>query len=252
MLGDLITRVLVMLFGYAYPALQCYKVVERNRVEIEELRFWCQYWVLVALLTVLERVGDVFVSWIPMYGELKLSLFIYLWYPKTKGSEYVYDAILKPYVAKHETEIERRLEDWRARAWDLAVFYWKNCTELGQDKFFEVLQFLASQSARMSNKDKEKEEGEQQNGRKSSFFGKSKKGSSSSSSSSAVPPGSPINRAISETLKSKIVQVEPPNGTTEHVRIEESFMTDSATKQDSDSNPINQARQRLRRLKPHN
>jgi len=31
-------------FGYAYPAYECYKVVERNKPEIEQLRFWCQYW----------------------------------------------------------------------------------------------------------------------------------------------------------------------------------------------------------------
>lgn len=33
-----------MVFGYAYPAYECYKAVEKNRPEIEQLRFWCQYW----------------------------------------------------------------------------------------------------------------------------------------------------------------------------------------------------------------
>lgn len=33
-----------LILGYAYPAFECYKTVEKNRVEIEELRFWCQYW----------------------------------------------------------------------------------------------------------------------------------------------------------------------------------------------------------------
>lgn len=33
-----------MVLGYAYPAFQCFKTVEKNKVEIEELRFWCQYW----------------------------------------------------------------------------------------------------------------------------------------------------------------------------------------------------------------
>lgn len=33
-----------MLLGYAFPAFECYKVVEKNKVEIEELRFWCKYW----------------------------------------------------------------------------------------------------------------------------------------------------------------------------------------------------------------
>ena len=33
-----------MAFGYAYPAYECYKAVEKNKPEIEQLRFWCQYW----------------------------------------------------------------------------------------------------------------------------------------------------------------------------------------------------------------
>lgn len=33
-----------MVFGYAYPAYECYKTVEKNKPEIEQLLFWCQYW----------------------------------------------------------------------------------------------------------------------------------------------------------------------------------------------------------------
>jgi hypothetical protein len=33
-----------LLFGYAYPAFECFKSVEKNNVDIEEIRFWCQYW----------------------------------------------------------------------------------------------------------------------------------------------------------------------------------------------------------------
>ncbi|KAJ4827052.1 hypothetical protein Tsubulata_042040 [Turnera subulata] len=87
MIGSFLTRGLVMVFGYAYPAYECYKTVEKNKPEIEQLRFWCQYWILVAVLTVCERVGDAFISWVPMYSEAKLAFFIYLWYPKTKPQQ---------------------------------------------------------------------------------------------------------------------------------------------------------------------
>lgn len=33
-----------MAFGYAYPAYECFKTVEMNKPDIEQLRFWCQYW----------------------------------------------------------------------------------------------------------------------------------------------------------------------------------------------------------------
>ncbi|KAI3471891.1 hypothetical protein Pfo_028579 [Paulownia fortunei] len=150
MIGEFITSILVLVLGYAYPAFQCFKTVEKNRVEIPELRFWCQYWIIVAVITILEKIGDVFISWLPMYGEMKLALFIYLWYPKTKGTGYVYETLVRPYVSKHETGIDRSLLEFRERAWNLAIYYWHNCTELGSTKILQFLQFVASQSGRIT------------------------------------------------------------------------------------------------------
>ncbi|KAL4578293.1 hypothetical protein LXL04_014414 [Taraxacum kok-saghyz] len=144
MLGELITNSLVLVLGYAYPAFECFKTIEKQGVGNAELRFWCQYWVIVAILTVFERVGDIFISWVPMYGELKLALIIYLWYPKTKGTGFVYDTMLRPFIYRHETDIEKSLKQFRDRAWDVAIYYWQNSTELGQTKFFDILGYLIS------------------------------------------------------------------------------------------------------------
>ncbi|KAK1304363.1 HVA22-like protein i [Acorus calamus] len=146
MLGSFLTRVFVLILGYAYPAYECYKTVEKNKPEIEQLRFWCQYWILVAILTVSERIGDAFISWLPMYSEAKLAFFIYLWYPKTRGTTYVYESFFRPYVSKHENEIDRNLLELKARAGDIAVVYWQKASSYGQTRFFEVMQYLASQS----------------------------------------------------------------------------------------------------------
>ncbi|KAJ3692774.1 hypothetical protein LUZ60_011869 [Juncus effusus] len=109
MIGFFLARALILAFGYAYPAYECYKTVELNKPEIARLRFWCQYWILVAILTVLERFTDPLISWLPFYGEAKLCFFIYLWYPKTKGTAYVYETFFKPFMSKHEREIDRNL-----------------------------------------------------------------------------------------------------------------------------------------------
>ncbi|CAN1314895.1 HVA22-like protein i [Linum perenne] len=146
MLGSFLTRGLVLVFGYAYPAYECYKTVELNKPEIEQLRFWCQYWILVAMLTVSERIGDAFVSWVPMYSEAKLAFFIYLWYPKTKGSTYVYESFFRPYIAKHENEIDRNLLELRTRAGDMAIIYWQRAASYAQTRVFDILQFVAAQS----------------------------------------------------------------------------------------------------------
>ncbi|PWA46522.1 TB2/DP1/HVA22-related protein [Artemisia annua] len=44
MLGELITNSLVLILGYAYPAFECFKTLEKHGVENGELRFWCLYW----------------------------------------------------------------------------------------------------------------------------------------------------------------------------------------------------------------
>lgn len=135
-----------MMFGYAYPAYECFKVVEMNKADIEQLRFWCQYWILVAVLTVCERVGDAFVSWVPMYSEAKLAFFLYLWYPKTKGTTYVYDCFFKPFISNHEADIDRNLLELRIRAEDLAVSYSQRAVKYVQTRIFDILQYVASQS----------------------------------------------------------------------------------------------------------
>ncbi|PWA58929.1 TB2/DP1/HVA22-related protein [Artemisia annua] len=146
MIGSFLTRGLVMVFGYAYPAYECFKSVEKNKPDIEELRFWCQYWILVAGLTVCERIGDTFVSWLPMYSEAKLAFYIYLWFPKTKGTTYVYDSFFRPYISKHEPDIDRNIMELRTRAGDMFVLYWQRAASYGQTRIFDILQYVASQS----------------------------------------------------------------------------------------------------------
>ncbi|KAD2804562.1 hypothetical protein E3N88_37939 [Mikania micrantha] len=146
MIGSFLTRGLVMVFGYAYPAYECFKSVEKNKPDIEQLRFWCQYWILVAVLTVCERIGDAFISWVPMYSEAKLAFYIYLWYPKTKGTSYVYDSFFQPYISKHETEIDRNLSELRTMAGDITVLYWQRTANYVQTRTMDIIKYIASQS----------------------------------------------------------------------------------------------------------
>lgn len=224
MLGELITSSLVLVLGYAYPAFECYKTIEKNKVDIEELRFWCQYWIIVALLRIFETIGDVFMAWLPMYSEAKLALIIYLWYPKTKGTGYIYDTLLKPYVSKHEPDIDRGFLEFRARAFDLAIYYWQNCTELGQAKFFQLLDFVASPSRRSSQLSSEQRSDTDQSRRPPPPSAPPAPPSSSSSSFGLFrrnkppsdrrqPPPSPrsyfAHRSVFRPSKPETVQVHP-------------------------------------------
>lgn len=154
MLGEFLTKFLTLLFGYAFPAFECFRIVEQRSGrpgQIEQLRFWCQYWIIVAIVMIVETVG-VFVQWIPAYGELKLAFLVYLWYPKTKGTDAVYDTFLRPYVMQYEPDIEQRLDYLRANAGKLVVFYIKNFADKGFTVFLEALNYVMSQTSRATRR----------------------------------------------------------------------------------------------------
>lgn len=58
----------------------------------------------------------------------------------------MYDSFFRPYVAKHETEIDRNLLELRTRAGDIAVLYWQRAFSYGQTRIYDILQFVAAQS----------------------------------------------------------------------------------------------------------
>lgn len=62
----------------------------------------------------------------------------------------MYDSFFRPYVAKHETEIDRSLLELRTRAGDIAVLYWQRAASYGQTRIFEILQYVAAQSTPQS------------------------------------------------------------------------------------------------------
>ncbi|KAE8690297.1 hypothetical protein F3Y22_tig00110896pilonHSYRG00011 [Hibiscus syriacus] len=93
-----------------------------------------------------------------MYGEMKIAMLVYLWYPKTKGTGYVYDTLLRPFMARHETEVDRKIQEIKARIWD---FIWKYCqhfADMGQGKFFEMLQYVANQSLKFKQANQKPDE----------------------------------------------------------------------------------------------
>lgn len=118
---------------------------------------------------------------LPMYNEAKLAFFIYLWYPKTmvlyfslvlyrvsfflksrfgfydwlclqQGTTYIYETFFRPYISRHENDIDRNLLELRARACDVVVLYWQKATSYGQTTFFDVLQYVALQSSSLTSR----------------------------------------------------------------------------------------------------
>ncbi|XP_040861417.1 putative HVA22-like protein g [Glycine max] len=63
----------------------------------------------MAQFTVLEKFTDIFIGWPPMYGLMKLVLFVYLWYPKTKLNQGCTSSLeVNPYLSQVE-ELKQKL-----------------------------------------------------------------------------------------------------------------------------------------------
>ncbi|KAH7518492.1 HVA22-like protein i [Ziziphus jujuba] len=146
MLGHFLCRAILMVFGYAYPAYKCFKTVE-NEPQTEHLRLWCHYWIIVAIFTVLERIMDASVPWLPMYAEAKLALFIYLLSSQMKGAEYLYNSLLKPFLVEHEAEIDRSIREVKVMAGDAIVRYWGRSLTFAQICLLESFRYVSSLSA---------------------------------------------------------------------------------------------------------
>jgi receptor expression-enhancing protein 1/2/3/4 len=149
--GPLVIQGIITLVGYLYPAYLCFKCIESKRPGAEDLRFWCKYWVIVALITVFENLLGALLPWVPMYLEAKLAFVVYLWYPNTKGVIYIYKTFVKPNVAKYEQDIDEGLNDVKARAGQYANIYWQRASAYLQPLFREFLLYLASQAPRPPN-----------------------------------------------------------------------------------------------------
>lgn len=63
-----------------------------------------------------------------------------------QGTKYVYESFFRPYIAKHETDIDRNLLELRTRAGDMAFLYWQQAASYIQTRAFDIFQFIAAQS----------------------------------------------------------------------------------------------------------
>ncbi|KAM1031215.1 hypothetical protein FF1_034987 [Malus domestica] len=158
MVESFLPRVFVMVFGYAYPAYECYKTLENNKPEIEQLVFWCQYWILVAMLTVLERIGDALFAWLPIYCEAKFALFIYLWSSKAKGMSYLYNHFFRNFVSQHELEIDSKILELRVKTGDIANYCCQKALSYGHKGVSEIFQYVSSHSASQPRRDQKQDE----------------------------------------------------------------------------------------------
>ncbi|KAF9292163.1 receptor accessory protein 4 [Linnemannia elongata] len=127
----LVARVVCSVAGWLYPAYASYKAI--NTRDNNRLTAWLMYWSVMGMFSVVEVVLDTFVFWFPFYYEIKMLFVLWMILPQTQGSIYIYQAIVEPYLMKHEKEIDLTLKDMKNKAMVMGMQYIKQAIQALQN-----------------------------------------------------------------------------------------------------------------------
>lgn len=94
----LLTGVLSLGFGLLFPAYGSFTAIESSGTEDDTQ--WLVYWLLYSLLQGFEKFAWPVLQWIPLYGEVRVAVLIWLVLPQTKGATWMYEAVVGPLFSR--------------------------------------------------------------------------------------------------------------------------------------------------------
>ncbi|KAG0227456.1 hypothetical protein BGW41_003815 [Actinomortierella wolfii] len=123
MIPYIVSRVVCYVAGYLYPAYASYKAIKsRNSARLQA---WLMYWTVLGMYTMVEYVADMVVFWLPFYYDIKILFILWMMLPQTQGSLYIYQVFVEPYLASHEQDIDKTLQDAQRQARAMGLEYIK-------------------------------------------------------------------------------------------------------------------------------
>ncbi|XP_017002985.3 receptor expression-enhancing protein 1 [Drosophila takahashii] len=101
-----ISRFLFFVYGTLGPAWHTYKTLNSGD---EEFLAWAKYWIVYAFLVTFEVLADIFLSWLPLYMPTKFLLVLWIVLSAPSANVWIFDAILRPMLAKRQEQIDHFL-----------------------------------------------------------------------------------------------------------------------------------------------
>ena len=68
-----------------------------------------------------------------------MAFVTYLWHPRTQGALYIYETFVSPFLAKHEPDIDRHIDETRASVGDVVVRNSRGAVDFVRNKMTNLL-----------------------------------------------------------------------------------------------------------------
>jgi len=136
MVSMYISRIIMLVFGTLYPAYRSYKAIKNK--EVREYVKWMMYWIVFAFFTTAESLADVFISWLPLYYEVKVIFIIWLLSPATKGSSILYRRFVHPRLLKHEKKIDKYIDKAKENSYATMMELGRKTVNVATDTFVKT------------------------------------------------------------------------------------------------------------------
>ncbi len=112
-----------------FPIFASYKALTTSSPAL--LTPWLHYWVVLSLVALLESHLSFILSYLPFYAWARLTLHLYLLLPgEQQGATFLYNTYIQPFLAQHETDIEKFISTGHDRAKAAGLDYLKRATDL--------------------------------------------------------------------------------------------------------------------------
>ncbi|XP_011497835.1 PREDICTED: receptor expression-enhancing protein 5-like [Ceratosolen solmsi marchali] len=96
--------------GFMYPAYSSMKAIESKQANDDTK--WLTYWVVFAVLTIIEYFVDFIIGWFPVYWLFKCLLYTWLMIPtEYNGSLIIYRCLIRPKFIAYQSNVDSLIND---------------------------------------------------------------------------------------------------------------------------------------------
>ena len=95
----------IFFIGVVIPTYQSFKAIEspEKTDDTRILKYWCVF----SIFIVVDKILEPFLSFIPLIGFMTFIIIVLLVANEYKGSQYVYQYMVAPWVGKYQNSIDK-------------------------------------------------------------------------------------------------------------------------------------------------